>query len=101
MMTTMNRDTDSAVELHRVLTVCLTRKYKLSEQAASAMADDIAIEIRQEIGGGDIYIPSPSLKVRNKAIVTEYRGDNVPQLAKKYGLSERHIMRIVSCTSCR
>ncbi len=101
MNTALNRDTDSAVELHRIMTACLTRRYGLVELAASAMADEIVLEIRREVGGGEIYVPCPNRKARNQAIVEDYRGDNVPALAKKYDLSERHIMRIVSVTPCR
>jgi|SRR5690554_4659015 len=101
MNTTMNRDTDSAVELHRILTACLARRYGLVELAASALADEIVLEIRQEVGGGEIYVPCPNRSYRNREIVRAYNGTNIPELAKTYSLSERHIMRIVSVTPCR
>lgn len=101
MNTTLNRDTDSAVELHRILTACLARRYGLVELAASALADEIVLEIRQEVGGGEIYVPCPNRSYRNREIVQAYNGTNIPELAKTYNLSERHIMRIVSVTPCR
>ena len=101
MNTTLNRDTDSAVELHRILTACLARRYGLVELAASALADEIVLEIRQEVGGGEIYVPCPNRSYRNREIVRAYNGTNIPELAKTYSLSERHIMRIVSVTPCR
>jgi len=99
MMPTLNQDTDSAVERHRILTACLTRKYKLAERAASALADDLALEIRREAGAGPIYIPGLNLGYRNREIVRKYNGKNMAELAKEYNLSERHIARIVSTTS--
>lgn len=101
MSTTLNRDTDSAVELHRILTACLTRRYGLVELAASALADEIVLEIRREVGGGEIYVPCPDRRERNREIVREYNGTNIPELAKRYGLSERHVARIVASTALR
>jgi len=94
-----NNDCPSAVELHRILMACLTRKYELADMAASAMADDLALEIRREVGGAEIYIPCPNREQRNREIVREYNGRNVAELAKKHGLSERHIHRVVAKAS--
>jgi len=95
MMTTLNRDADTAVELHRILTASLTRRFRLSEKAASVLADEIAIEVRNEVGGSEVYIPAPSKRARNEAIRSEFRGNNLNELAQKYGLSRRQVERIV------
>ena len=95
MMTTLNRDADTAVELHRILTASLTRRFGLPEIAAAALADEIAVEVRNEVGGSELYIPSPSRHARNAAIRAEFRGNNLDELARKYGLSRRQVERIV------
>lgn len=96
MMTTLNRDADTAVELHRILTASLTRRFGLTELAASALADEIALEFRNEVGGSEIYIPSPNRRARNEAIRAEFRGNNLDDLARKYRLSRRQVERIVN-----
>jgi len=95
MMTTLNRDADTAVELHRILTASLTRRFGLTELAASALADEIALEVRNEVGGSEIYIPSPNRNARNQAIRAAFRGNNLDELAKQYSLSRRQVERIV------
>lgn len=96
MMTTLNCDTDTAVELHRILTASITRRFGLTEVAAAALADQIALEVRQEVGGGQIYIPGPNREARNAAIRAEFRGNNLDDLAKRHNLSRRQVERIVS-----
>lgn len=99
MMTTLNRDADTAAELHRILTASLTRRFGLPEIVAAALADEIAIEVRNEVGGSEIYIPSPSRQARNAAMRAEFSGNNIDELAKKYRLSRRQVERIVYDTS--
>lgn len=99
MTTILNRDTDAAVELHRILTASLTRAFGLTELLATALADEIARGIRGEAGGSEIYIPTMT-KVerdeRNAEIRRAFRGDNHDQLAREYGLSRRQVERILS-----
>lgn len=96
MITTLNRDADTAVELHRILTASLTRRFGLTEAVASALADEIAVEVRNEAGGSEIYIPSPSREARNLAIRQKFRGNNLDELADEFGLSRRQVERIVN-----
>lgn len=52
-----------------------------------------------QYGGTNIYIPSASLLNRDKLekeIKQQYNGDNAAELGKKYGLSARTIVRIVT-----
>ena len=96
MTTIFNRDTDTAVELHRILTASLTRRFGLAEIVAAALADEIALEIRNEAGGSDIYIPAPSREARNARIRAAFRGNNYDELVSRFGISRRQIERIVS-----
>ena len=57
-----------------------------------------AFEIGKEFGGENIYLPSLSKTVvprRNAKIAEEFNGFNFKELAKKYGLVERHIRDII------
>ncbi|UDL03989.1 Mor transcription activator family protein [Marinobacter sp. CA1] len=96
MITTLNRDLDTAVELHRILTASLARRFKMTEVAAAVLADEIAVEIRNEVGGSELYIPGPSRTARNRLICEQFTGDNHEQLAKQFRLSRRQVERIVS-----
>lgn len=96
MITTLNRDTDTAVELHRILTASLTRRFGLAEVVAAALADEIALEIRNEAGSSKIYIPGPNRETRNESIRREFRGNNLDELARKHNLSRRQVERIVT-----
>ena len=52
-----------------------------------------------QYGGSNIYIPSASLLKRDeleKEIKQQYNGDNAAELGKKYELSARTIIRIVT-----
>ncbi|OEY66809.1 Mor transcription activator family protein [Marinobacter sp. X15-166B] len=95
MISDLNRDTDTAVELHRILTAAIIRGFSLTESAAAALADQLAAEVRREAGGGHVYIPGPNLSVRNRAIRAAFRGNNLDELARKYSLSRRQVERIV------
>lgn len=65
------------------------------------IADEIGIEntlaIYNLFHGTQISFPNRlfSKEYTYKAIISEYKGDNVPQLAQKYNYSERSIWRIL------
>ncbi|MGE5605624.1 MAG: Mor transcription activator family protein [Bacteroidota bacterium] len=51
------------------------------------------------VGGTVMYLPLPMLimkKVRNKAIIQEYKGYNIKELAIKYNVSENGIKFIIN-----
>jgi Mor family transcriptional regulator len=95
MTPAINHDTDSAVELHRILTACLTRRFKLAEITASALADEIALEMRKAHGGGPIYIPSQPRALRDSQIRAAFRGNNYATLASQFGISVRWVREII------
>ena len=65
------------------------------------IADEIGIEnalaIYKMFHGTQVSFPNRlfSKDYTHKAIISEYDGDNVPQLAQKYNYSERRIWRIL------
>lgn len=65
------------------------------------IADEIGIEnalaIYRLFRGTQISFPSRlfSKEYTHKAIISEYDGNNIPQLAQKYNYSERSVWRIL------
>jgi len=68
------------------------------------IADEIGVEntlaIYKLFHGTQISFPNRlfSKEYTHKAIISEYNGSNVPQLAQKYNYSERSIWRILKTT---
>lgn len=67
-----------------------------------ALADLIGVDntilLAGKMGGANIYIPKIDTLfrgVRDKKICDEFNGKNYPQLAKKYGVTERRVRNIV------
>ena len=59
---------------------------------------DHFLKIIDTAGGEFLYFPKRSTlerTLRRQAIAKEYDGSNVRQLARKYGLSDRHIRTIL------
>lgn len=94
MMTSINHDCDTAVELHRVLTASISRRYGMAEVAASSMADLIASELRRECGGRELYVPAINRDLRDTQIRREFNGQNIDEMCKRYQLSRSSIYRI-------
>lgn len=66
---------------------------------ADALAEQLATLIGGYLGGRDMYIPSGErLKValRDIRIWREFKGNNLEQLSRQYGLSERRVSQIVA-----
>lgn len=54
--------------------------------------------VRTYGGSTRLYVPMAdmvAIPVRDKMIRTEYNGDNIQELARRWNLSERHIQEIV------
>lgn len=68
------------------------------------IADEIGVEntlaIYKLFHGTQISFPNRlfSKEYTHKAIISEYNGNNIPQLAQKYNYSERSIWRILKTT---
>lgn len=56
------------------------------------------LKIIDTAGGEFLYLPKRATlerDLRRQAILTEYDGTNLRQLARKYGLSDRHVRTIL------
>lgn len=70
----------------------------ISEAKAKAFAEEAAGAVADDWGGQNIYIPMDLVgrrSQRNIQMYREYRGDNAPELASKYGLSVQCVYRII------
>lgn len=67
-------------------------------EIAELIGIDNYIKLSKRFGGEDsIYIQKYSelvKSIRNNEIRTKYNGHNIPELAKKYNLSERYIRKL-------
>lgn len=70
----------------------------MEENEAKRLGERIADIIAGEWGGQNLYIPIGLVHkrtARNARIFEEFTGNNVPGLARKYGLSIQAIYRII------
>jgi len=66
---------------------------------ADRVSEDLATSLSAYLGGRDVYIPNgESLKkaLRDIKIWREFKGNNLEQLSRDYGLTERRISEIVA-----
>jgi Mor family transcriptional regulator len=64
-----------------------------------AMASALVSRIITRMAGTNFYVPTVSARQRRQghvAIRQKFNGTNVQELAKEYGVSPRHVRRIVS-----
>lgn len=68
------------------------------QPVVSLIGLDNFLKLCQYAMGDELYLPmqdSILRNVRNRLIVREYNGCNVPELSRKYNLTPRHIKNIV------
>jgi len=103
-MMTRQRDTPRhlGTELLQDLAAKLAKQAQealgIDEVKAKAFAEEAAAGLADDWGGQNIYIPMDLVgrrSQRNVQLYREFRGDNAPELAQKYGLSVQCIYRIV------
>lgn len=66
---------------------------------SEAMASALVKRVITRMAGTNFYVPSISARQRQQdhaAIRRKFTGANVQELAKEYGMSARHVRRIVS-----
>jgi len=85
---------------------------EIADHAAEVLQADLGIEperaahggylimrrIAEAVGGAGVYIPtadSIERHERDEAIWREFRGDNVNELARKYGVTTIHLYRLI------
>lgn len=73
---------------------------KLPDVDAATLANRIALAIADEFAGQQIYVPcffSQEVAARHQTIYDEFRSKaDIPELCKKYEISERHLYRILA-----
>lgn len=69
----------------------------LYTQIAEAIGTENFYKLAEVVGGATIYIPKPESlvrPVRDARIKDEFNGYNHPELAKKYGVTERWVRQL-------
>lgn len=82
----------------------LAMEHGLDEDRAKRLGTHAAGKLADDWGGQLVYIPMDLLaknKERNAAIFREFTGDNVADLAAKYGLSIQAVYRIIKAERAR
>ena len=84
---------DAAVQLEHEITAIVREETGLKEPMAEMMAKAIVRGMRERLGGDDLYIPAPDRSERYAAIRAEFKGTNLADVCKKYGVSARTVYR--------
>jgi Mor family transcriptional regulator len=69
----------------------------LYKDIAEAIGTENFVKLAEVVGGATIYIPKPeslTRPVRDARIKEEFNGYNHPELAKKYGVTERWVRQV-------
>lgn len=83
---------DDLADLH-TLTVTSLRRLGLAD--AEAITSHLLADLRRHLAGNTLYIDK-GFQARNEQIRAAFNGRNAAKLAAQYGLSRRHIERIVN-----
>lgn len=83
---------DDLADLH-TLTVTSLRRLGLAD--AEAITAHLIADLRRHLAGNTLYIDR-GFQARNAQIRADFNGRNAAKLAAQYGLSRRHIERIVN-----
>lgn len=76
----------------------------MPEADANAKAFKMVEALRAAVGGGAIYFPlgmQYELSIRDQEIWAQFRGNNIPQLASKYKLSQMQVRNILVAAKAR
>lgn len=76
-----------------IVTAASLRRWGLAD--AEAVAAHLVADLRRQLAGNTLYIDQ-GFHARNETIRAQFSGCNTAKLAAQYGLSERHIKRIIS-----
>ena len=63
--------------------------------SAKMIAGDVFKRLQSNWGGKELYIPAPDTSFRNQAIRSQFNGRNHGEVCKRYGISLRHLYRII------
>lgn len=96
MATTDRADRVNLVDVLRDEASAVARLFGV--QAADAAASMLVTRVVQRVGGGDLYVPGAArsrAQVRDADIRERHDGTNVAELAREYGITVRHVYRIL------
>lgn len=88
----------SLAELCDVLTHELVRQ-KHAQPEAGLLANKLAAALAHYMGGRAVYLPTGDTlfqALRNNAIYNEWKGNNIDDLSRKYGLSNPQIYAVIA-----
>ncbi len=91
---------------------CTPFLVEIADQAAEVLKTELGLDparsdyggylimrrIAEAVGGAGVYVPtadSIQRHERDEAIWREFRGDNVQELARKYGVTTIHLYRLI------
>ncbi len=87
------RAEDAAVQLEHEMTLVVREATGLKDPMAEQIAKAIVHSMRDRLGGGDLYVPAPDRSSRRAAIRAEFKGNNLEDVCRKYGVSARTVYR--------
>ena len=85
-------------DLSDIVARCVQRTLATDEGQASLIGREVAVGFSSQWGGLQVYIPQGAAWLASELhdnVVAEFRGNNVPELAKKYGLSVHQVYQIL------
>lgn len=86
------------VELADHATACLVEEAGIDYERAEHLGYLIMRRFAEAAGGGSVYVPKADSILRHErdlAIWAEFDGANHGQLARKYGVTEVHVYRVL------
>ena len=92
---TVNRREESLEWLCEQIADVVRPEFGGSAERSQSLAQAVMKRLRERCGGRHIYIAS-AVKLRHEAIVSEFNGRNIAELAQKHGVSERWVYRLTS-----
>jgi len=76
----------------------------VSEADARAFGRRVADMLAEDWGGSNVYIPknmASRFRNRDATLYREYRGDNIAELAKKYGITQQRVYAVIKAERAR
>lgn len=86
------------VDLTEVFVGYFRRDDSLTEQEARIEAEHLVERVADHLGGEPFYLPKADVirrHRRDQALLCEFNGRNERSLARRYGLSERYVRRLI------
>lgn len=82
----------------KVADMALAMSPAVNKDDAAALGLRVANMLAEDWGGTSVYVPKDvagRLTARNRALYAEFRGDNIHEIARRYGLSEQRVYSII------